>query len=282
MNVPDQIKYHPLQSNHRCQRHSIPKAHRKPLSPVRPTRSLRLFLLWLMIILISPVTGVSQHALFGIQHLRSFNWNQRKEFLFSSHKGVYLSQIFRTMPDVTFTQTNPWTTDADLDSWQHRSQLYLTTFAYRWSPRVNLLEYDDMASLSFSTPLQFGSALNLTDIWEEPMNLQLIVPVLLQANFFKGSTKARLDRYGGTIGIGYLSAMHAPGITLLVSSERDFQVKRHGFWILQLLYRGPSGGHFFQRISEIEYWIGINPRSIEDGSGNRSLHNYFFSIGMRF
>jgi len=217
-----------------------------------------------------------QKTFLGLPHTRVFEWENRSEFYLQGRGVGFLTDVFRTCPDIEYTGINPWTTNANLNNSNIGLHTSITLVSLRWIPRVNLIEYDDVASFSLSIPVQLGPGVQYRSNYNAEYVIHALIPALLQLNVFRGSTKTVLDDYGLTVGFGYLNVIQ---LRQFADANADFdpQLLVHGYPILQLISRGPGSSRKYG-LETVEYRVGLNPRRITDNMGNSKLTNFFFSL----
>jgi hypothetical protein len=224
-----------------------------------------LLVVLLMCCLIGSQHLKAQKPILGIPHTNLVHAKSFKQFYFLDVGYLSFSEAYRSMPDVEYIQKRPHITEAYLEG-SFIENLGFGFFGVRLNQRLNILEYNDVASLSLSVPMQISYGLP---------GLTFFAPVFLQTNFFRNSTKTELDQYGFNIGIGY---GRIRGLAIVDDMNDHFEsiTSDKGFFLVNGGLTFNSG--FWDRPRRIDYWIGLGPRFITHAGDKRVFANFYFSI----
>ncbi len=208
----------------------------------------------------------AQKTVFGIPHSQLVNGNNFRQFYFLDVGFLTGSEVYRGIPDAEFTQTRPYVTNANLDESKYQG-IGWGVLGMRINQRVNIFEYNDLASLSVVLPMQFTYALH---------GITLFAPITLQTNFFWRSTKTELDNYGFNLGIGYgrIRLILADSDEVVDSFNKNIAGDRFFLLNAGLSFRSPINNE----PRRIDYWIGRRPTLISHAGDNTYLSNFYFSI----
>jgi hypothetical protein len=207
----------------------------------------------------------AQKTVLGIPHTNHVHKNSLRQFYFLDAGYLLCSEVYRGLPKVEYTQTKPYVTNQNLNDLSDQSVVW-GFLGVRINQRLNIIEYNDIASLSVVIPAQFTMT---------AYGLTLFAPITLQTNLFWQSTKTELDNYGFNLGVGY-------GKIRLIYSEELLREHFANAAINERFFLLNAGLTFNSSINNqprrIDYWIGKRPRFITHAGDGRFLANYYFSI----
>jgi len=207
----------------------------------------------------------AQKPVFGIPHSNRIHAKNIQQFYFQDLSFLLLSEVYRSLPDVHYIQKRPYVTSEMLGN-SGVPSIGWGINGMRINQRLNLIEYNDIASLSLAVPVQISFCL---------YGLTFFAPVFLQTNFFRHSTKTELDNYGFNLGIGY---GRIRGIAIIEEAREYFEnvTSDKGIFLLNSGFTFKSGAT--NKSQRIDYWIGLAPKYITHAGDNRYLANFYFSI----
>jgi hypothetical protein len=224
--------------------------------------------LFALLLLLSPFIISNIHAqktVLGIPHTNHVHGNNIRQFYFIDVGFLLCSEVYRGIPKVEYTQTDPYVTSENLGSFT-TPNFGMSIAGVRINQRLNLIEYNDVASLSLVIPAQFALSVH---------GVTFFAPITLQTNFFWQSTKTELDNYGFNLGLGYgkIRLIHADDQT---REQFDKVAPDKGFLLLNASLTFKSSINNQPR--RIDYWIGKRPTFITHVGDTRFLANFYFSI----
>ncbi|MCF8297896.1 MAG: hypothetical protein K9J13_10160 [Saprospiraceae bacterium] len=141
--------------------------------------------------------------------------------------------------------------------------------------RMDIIQYDDLISLSLNAPVGIG--LTLTDgDFHIPGILTVHLPAYLKLNFFRNSTKNRIDKFGFNLGFGYhyfLYPFHN------YESIEEVEIINQGMTAIKggFVVKGYKNSNH-----QLDFIIGLNAKKISYSSSFEDSHNelmnYYFSL----
>lgn len=240
-----------------------------------------LSLLGLIGLLLLPVSGMAQTDVdlddpFYTMKTRWINRYKLNHFLYGYLGGTILTEHFNT--EVIYY--NEQEIDG-LNYFEPVKMYNVSLFTLTAEGRVNIFEYNELFSASVNLPLT-GSFSIITTNQPEIVASTVVgtasVPLLLQANFFRNSTKVELDSYGFNVGVGvqYLR------VGLLGTPDANDQL-RNNFnpdWWMPVGRVGMSFGSDFS----VQTLFNLNPERLTYDGHNRkekvTVNRFYFNLSL--